>query len=218
MCKTSCRVVVCDYMLCVYNICSGYEDLSSRWVWCSYCCDCGSAPMGCKNPMHWMERDSFDTGKRNHMQRHLENYDANNDEDGKFLASMAPRQVGMPAFLNPAFLPQPQTVSPNIFDLRSLAHRSPNTDRAILDLAQKNCTFDLSCPSPEPSGEKEYVTDGESNSTERVIAAPLGAEGDRAYDAEVTGVNERKRKRNAIEEDLAQEAANALIALAQKCS
>ena len=152
------------------------------------------------------------------LQRHLENYDANNDEDGKFLASMAPRQVGMPVFLKPAFLPQPPRVSPNIFDLRSLAHIPPSTDRAILELAQKNCTFDLSCPSPEPSGEKEYVTDGESNSTERVIAAPLGAEGDRAYDAEVTGVNERKRKRNAIEEDLAQEAANALIALAQKCS
>jgi len=43
-----------------------------------------------------MERDSFDKGRRNHMQRHLENYDANHDKDGQLMAMMAPRQVAMP--------------------------------------------------------------------------------------------------------------------------
>ena len=67
-----------------------------QWVWCSYCCDCTRPQVGCCNPNHWMERDSFDTGRRNHMQRHLENYDANNDKDGQLMAMMAPRQVVMP--------------------------------------------------------------------------------------------------------------------------
>lgn len=67
-----------------------------QWVWCSYCCDCARPQVGCSNPNHWMERDSFDTGRRNHMQRHLENYDANDDEDGQLMAMMAPRQVAMP--------------------------------------------------------------------------------------------------------------------------
>lgn len=41
-----------------------------NWVWCSDCCDCPDASAGCTSAQHWMERDSFDTGKRNHMQRH----------------------------------------------------------------------------------------------------------------------------------------------------
>ena len=52
-----------------------------QWVWCSYCCDCQrGGHVGCTNHNHWMERDSFDTGRRNHMQRHLDNYDANDDQ------------------------------------------------------------------------------------------------------------------------------------------
>jgi hypothetical protein len=34
-----------------------------QWVWCEACCDCSSGGAGCTNPLHWMERDSFDTGK-----------------------------------------------------------------------------------------------------------------------------------------------------------
>ncbi len=34
-----------------------------QWVWCEACCDCSSGGAGCSNPLHWMERDSFDTGK-----------------------------------------------------------------------------------------------------------------------------------------------------------
>lgn len=36
-------------------------------MWCD-CVDCGTR--GCTTASHWMERDSYDTGKRNHMQRH----------------------------------------------------------------------------------------------------------------------------------------------------
>ena len=43
-----------------------------------------------------MERDSFDTGRRNHMQRHPQNYDANHDKDGQLMAMMVPRQVAIP--------------------------------------------------------------------------------------------------------------------------
>jgi len=46
-------------------------DAGHQWVWCRQCCDCGLGTRGCIMPAHWMERDSFDTGKRNHMQRHL---------------------------------------------------------------------------------------------------------------------------------------------------
>eukprot|EP00960_Hanusia_phi_P030921 748937-Hanusia_phi.AAC.2 len=191
-----------------------------QWVWCSYCCDCGTAPMGCKNPMHWMERDSFDTGKRNHMQRHLENYDANNDEDGKFLASMAPRQVGMPAFLNPNFLSQLPSISSNVFDARLFADRPVSTDRTSVEPAPKASTSDFSCPSPEPSGEKECFTDGENSPSATGKAfAPLGSHGEKVTDVEVIGDEKgRKRARSTVDDDLAQEAANALIALAQKSS
>jgi len=41
-----------------------------KYVWCSHCCDCRNSGPGCTVSTHWMERDSFDTGKRNHMQRH----------------------------------------------------------------------------------------------------------------------------------------------------
>lgn len=34
-----------------------------QWVWCEACCDCNGGGSGCANPLHWMERDSFDTGK-----------------------------------------------------------------------------------------------------------------------------------------------------------
>ncbi len=81
-------------------------DLGHQWVWCSYCCDCGSAGIGCAAAQHWMERDSFDTGRRNHMQRHLENYDADCDRDGAILlAQIQPRQVAMAP---PAGAPAPR--------------------------------------------------------------------------------------------------------------
>ncbi|EKX34069.1 hypothetical protein GUITHDRAFT_155847 [Guillardia theta CCMP2712] len=48
-----------------------------QWVWCAECCNCtrsctadGQRKRGCTNPVHWFERDAFDTGKRNHMNRH----------------------------------------------------------------------------------------------------------------------------------------------------
>ena len=41
---------------------------------CSHCCGCAREQVGCKDPNHWMERDCFDTGSRNHMQRHLEDW------------------------------------------------------------------------------------------------------------------------------------------------
>lgn len=45
-----------------------------QWVWCVKCCSCprpnGSKSRGCTNPGHWFERDAFDTGRRNHMNRH----------------------------------------------------------------------------------------------------------------------------------------------------
>ena len=41
-----------------------------QWVWCPHCCGCGKGVHGCSVASHWFERDSFDTGKRNHMQRH----------------------------------------------------------------------------------------------------------------------------------------------------
>jgi len=50
-----------------------------QWVWCLFCCDCPRNGLGCKNSLHWMERDSFDTGRRNHMQRHLAGYDAKSE-------------------------------------------------------------------------------------------------------------------------------------------
>jgi hypothetical protein len=50
-----------------------------QWVWCQHCCNChpdsfqgqgqGKA-RGCSNSVHWFERDAFDTGRRNHMNRH----------------------------------------------------------------------------------------------------------------------------------------------------
>jgi hypothetical protein len=46
-------------------------DMGHQWVWCVHCCDCSLGTRGCIMPAHWMERDSYDTGKRNHMQRHL---------------------------------------------------------------------------------------------------------------------------------------------------
>jgi len=47
-----------------------------QWVWCPLCCDCerpgrpdsgNHSAQGCRNVQHWFERDSFDTGVRNHM-------------------------------------------------------------------------------------------------------------------------------------------------------
>ena len=45
------------------------------WVWCSHCCKCstpGKEKLGCSVPVHWYERDAFDTGARNHMNVHRE--------------------------------------------------------------------------------------------------------------------------------------------------
>lgn len=50
-----------------------------QWVWCFFCCDCPRSGLGCANAFHWMERDSFDTGRRNHMQRHMAGYDAKSE-------------------------------------------------------------------------------------------------------------------------------------------
>jgi hypothetical protein len=42
---------------------------SLEWqVWCPYCCDCPKLDdsldcQGCTSPLHWFERDSFDTGR-----------------------------------------------------------------------------------------------------------------------------------------------------------
>ena len=49
-----------------------------QWVWCSLCCNCydgkglsqGFQHRGCDVPIHWFERDAFDTGARNHMNLH----------------------------------------------------------------------------------------------------------------------------------------------------
>ena len=49
-----------------------------QWVWCAKCCACprptttsaGTEFKGCDNGAHWFERDAFDTGRRNHMNRH----------------------------------------------------------------------------------------------------------------------------------------------------
>ena len=71
-------------------------DRGHQWVWCSCCCDCERSGIGCGAAQHWMERDSFDTGRRNHMQRHVADYDANNDLDGAIMAELQPRQVAMP--------------------------------------------------------------------------------------------------------------------------
>jgi hypothetical protein len=47
-----------------------------QWVWCAKCCACprpaGAKGRGCNNAAHWFERDAFDTGRRNHMNRHQE--------------------------------------------------------------------------------------------------------------------------------------------------
>ena len=53
--------------------CSIACSLGHTWVWCKHCCDCISedGQLGCINAAHWFERDSFDTGRRNHMQRHV---------------------------------------------------------------------------------------------------------------------------------------------------
>ena len=45
-----------------------YTHLHILRVWCSYCCNCKQRYIGCSHPNHWIERDSFDTGKRNHIQ------------------------------------------------------------------------------------------------------------------------------------------------------
>jgi hypothetical protein len=71
-------------------------DRGHQWVWCSCCCDCKRSGIGCSAMQHWMERDSFDTGRRNHMQRHVADYDANDDLDGAIMAELQPRQVAMP--------------------------------------------------------------------------------------------------------------------------
>jgi hypothetical protein len=46
-----------------------------QWIWCAKCCACprpaGAQGRGCNNAAHWFERDAFDTGQRNHMNRHL---------------------------------------------------------------------------------------------------------------------------------------------------
>ena len=42
-----------------------------QWVWCPLCCTCDKlGTNGCHQATHWIERDCYDTGKRNHMQRH----------------------------------------------------------------------------------------------------------------------------------------------------
>jgi hypothetical protein len=82
-------------------------ELGHQWVWCAYCCDCPGSGIGCVIAQHWMERDSFDTGKRNHMQRHLENYDAGRDADGALLARSDPRQVAMARHPHSLVLQQP---------------------------------------------------------------------------------------------------------------
>ena len=55
--------------------CSVACAVGHTWVWCRNCCDCtlDENHLGCTNAVHWFERDSFDTGSRNHMQRHRPN-------------------------------------------------------------------------------------------------------------------------------------------------
>jgi len=66
----SCRLVLSKHKrnhLCV--MCKQ----GHQWVWCKDCCRCpqdNPNVRGCRNKSHWFERDSFDTGKRNHMNRH----------------------------------------------------------------------------------------------------------------------------------------------------
>ena len=44
-----------------------------QWVWCANCCTCGTN--GCNRATHWIERDCYDTGKCNHVQRHSQPMD-----------------------------------------------------------------------------------------------------------------------------------------------
>mmetsp|Transcript_13197 Transcript_13197/g.20713 ORF Transcript_13197/g.20713 Transcript_13197/m.20713 type:complete len:565 (+) Transcript_13197:74-1768(+) len=90
-----------------------------QWVWCSYCCSCKRQGIGCSNPNHWMERDSFDTGRRNHMQRHLENYDADNDEEVGLLAN--PQVAAMPALAVPCLPAHAHVAHPGTLSLAGLA-------------------------------------------------------------------------------------------------
>jgi len=53
-------------------LCVECEGAGHQWVWCEHCCGCGKGVHGCSVASHWFERDSFDTGKRNHMQRHAD--------------------------------------------------------------------------------------------------------------------------------------------------
>jgi len=71
-----------------------------QWVWCCHCCDCPGvrpAGAGCSDARHWMERDSFDTGKRNHMMRHLGAWCAATNPAPSLVPGIAPTDIPSPS-------------------------------------------------------------------------------------------------------------------------
>ena len=196
-----------------------------QWVWCSYCCDCARPQVGCSNPNHWMERDSFDTGRRNHMQRHLENYDANEDEGGQLMAMMAPRQVAMPKLVI-----QSQTgplVGADALRKGSCAAR----DRPIKDGSGDGQGKEGGRRGEDESGSSSGSDDGESSQYIEGDDHGKGGQGrkmdvglqagkhkarEEQYESDAGSGTKRKREQHPLfNDELAELAATALMALAQ---
>ena len=179
-----------------------------QWVWCSYCCDCARPQVGCSNPNHWMERDSFDTGRRNHMQRHLENYDANDDEDGQLMAMMAPRQVAMPKLViqsatgsGPVVQNDGQTNAYGA-SARSSAATQPHSE-------QPHSEGDEEVPAGKEGGVYDEYEGEDQDSNGHCAGAEAEGEGSSS------GKRMREQQHPLFNDELAELAATALMALAQ---
>ncbi len=111
-----------------------------QYVWCASCCDCkiGNG-VGCLSPLHWMERDSFDTGKRNHQQRHMQG--AHSSSSSSTSQSSKQQQQS----------PEPQQQSPSVSDVESSSCKSEATSPRMSPTAVAcSSTKQLQAPGGSP--------------------------------------------------------------------
>mmetsp|Transcript_4787 Transcript_4787/g.17430 ORF Transcript_4787/g.17430 Transcript_4787/m.17430 type:complete len:380 (-) Transcript_4787:118-1257(-) len=101
-----------------------------QWVWCQRCCDCNLEYKGCTQPQHWLERDSFDTGKRNHMQCHSTN------------CSTPPKVLGKRQRSSPTCVATAESSAPRLLPISALLSNACNDGNKIPTLVTPDLQFD----------------------------------------------------------------------------
>jgi hypothetical protein len=137
------------------------------------------------------------------MQRHLENYDANDDEDGQLMAMMAPRQVAMPKLVI-----QSATGSGPVVQSDGQTHAYGASARSSA-ATQPHSEGDEEAPAGKEGGiYDEYEGGGQDSNGHRAGAAAEG-------EGSSSGKRMREQQHPLFNDELAELAATALIALAQ---